>query len=775
MTASLSPVVLSVLLATAAAAQDPPPLPDDPFAALAALSAEPPVATGLEVVVRGADGEPAPDAIVVLMPSSDPAYASMRDAAERRYPGDEPKILAARAVRGTRYRVDGRGTTRVPADQRGRIVALRGDRLASVIRDEVDGADGRRIVLQLDPAWSFAVAVVTADGAPAAGVPVALLEAAGAYPFPRCSTGTDGRAVFRVIPGRKQETARVQALVAATSPCDAAMPAADGGVARLQLPKCIAITARLDADLLPGSTTSWSLALSAEGQRAVAPATAELRRATFPFVEAGLQGEVHCDVDGRRAFAVAIDRPAADTEVLVTAERRTKGRTLVARLLDADGQPVRSATLFLQWEFANGSATNSGRSNAEGWTELEVPENAASGGKVTIEAMRGRWDGPAIGAVTLEFGKLEAPRTDRGELTLQPATVALAGRLLDSEGRGVAGLRVFVRRPDNYRSYAAETGEDGSFRVAMPEPHRPGMELTLGTSDWFFRDAPGEPQRFDARRDDLRIVVQRAGRIRFGAADLPPGVDSAFETYCERADAPEVRVPIAFDPSTKALLLPPGTWDFVVTIDDQEIERLPRVIAESGIETHDPRFMFFDWRSFASVVTLHVQGPDGKPTDACTVWRRYRNGASGRSPSDGVFRMLVAKDGAHITVEAEDATLRELDLGVVTGEHTVRLGAGPLLTVALSAAPALPDGVALVVAADAGGAPVAFDAAQTARLWLPAVGRCAPRLAVRKGERSVPVDFALPAVDVPAAGHCMQVALGPELAAAIARAIQRVD
>lgn len=778
MIARLRPAALSVLLSIAAPAQapatQPDPLPDDPLAALAALAAEPPVADGLEVVVRDAAGEPVPDAVVVLMPSTDPEYAALRERAERRYPGDEPKILAARAVRGTRYRVDERGATRVPADQRGRIVVVRGDRLASVIRNEVGPAGGRRVVLQLDPAWSFTVTVRGVDGAPAAGAPVGILEASGAFPFPRATTGADGRVTFRVLAGRRPDTALVQALIAGAdaSGCECPMPTANGGEATLRLPKCIAVTARLAGELLPGAATTWTLL--SEGGRAFPATSADLRSATFAFVGAGFRGQVNCQIDGSQAFTAPVDGPVADTEITVTAVRGRDDRTLVVRLLDADGQPVRGAFLMLNWEYTNGSSGRSGASNGEGWAELDVPAEAADGCKLAIEASRGNWSGPALGAVAFDVGKLTAPRTDHGEVRLQAASVALAGRLVDVDGRPVAGVRVQVQRPDNYRTYHADTGADGSFAVAMPEPHRPGMELSLGTDGWFFRDAPGEPQRFDARRDDLRIVVQRAGRIRFGASDLPEGVDSAFETFCESADDASVRVPIAFHPTTKELLLPPGTWDFVVSIDDREVQRLPRVVAEPGIETHDPRFMFFDWRSFASVLTLHVHGPDGKPTEACTVWRRYRNGATGRPPSAGLFRMLVPKDGAHITVEAQDATQREIDLGVVTGEHTVRLGAGPLLTVVLTALPELPDGVQLVVAAD-GGAAEPLDGERTARLWLPAAGSCVPRLAVRRGDHTVPVDAALSTVDVPAAGSSVQVTVGGPLQQAILRAVQRLD
>ena len=55
-------------------------LPDDPFAAVAAMPAEPPVAGGLEVVVHDADGAPAKDAIVVLLASPKKAAPPMRRA-----------------------------------------------------------------------------------------------------------------------------------------------------------------------------------------------------------------------------------------------------------------------------------------------------------------------------------------------------------------------------------------------------------------------------------------------------------------------------------------------------------------------------------------------------------------------------------------------------------------------------------------------------------------------------------------------------------------------
>ena len=58
---------------------------------------------------------------------------------------------------------------------------------------------------------------------------------------------------------------------------------------------------------------------------------------------------------------------------------------------------------------------------------------------------------------------------------------------------------------------------------------------------------------------------------------------------------------------------------------------------------------------------------------------------------------LVPAAGGNLRVEPRDKTVATVHLGVVTGEHVVRLGAGPRLAVALSKPPRLPEGARLLL------------------------------------------------------------------------------
>ncbi|MCA8974876.1 MAG: hypothetical protein KDC98_09140 [Planctomycetes bacterium] len=767
----LAAFVLGLLSAVLAPAQSTDlDLPDDPFAAVAAMPAQPPVQGGLIVQVLAADGSPATDAVVILMPSSHPDYAALRVAAERRYPGDEPRIIAARATRGTRYRLDGRGTTRVPADLRGRIVAVKGDILASVIRDQAGLADGHRTELQLHPAWSFEVAVRCADGRPAAGVGIALLTAPAAFPFPRTSTGDDGTARFRGIPGRPPATALVQALIASRDPVTCPMPGTDGAAATMQLPPCGSIEATLDGETLPGSTLTWTLSPDGSWQDVGLSATEALdRSATFRFVEAGFVGAVKCRITGSQEVSRRIEALAADATEKVTLTCEPQ-RALVVRILGPDGSPERDAYLRLRWQYARGSKTASSRTNAEGWAEIEIPDRADESSTLSIIARGASWTSQCTGSAELKLGKTAQTRIDRGELRLQALPLAVAGRLVGSGRNSPSGVRLSISSPSSHESFYGVTDADGSFAITMPKSDDDAVSLSLDGDDWFLDDSPNGQLVFAAGSKDLRIAVHPAGRVLFAGEDFGRDLFPCISLGCVPHDGDGKPVDIRFRFDAKEIRVPPGIWDFVFRCADAEVRRIDNVAVDPGIETHDPRFMFFDWKQFATITTIRVEDANGKPTDACTVWHQYRNGASGRSPTDGVLRMLVPKEGAHVTVESDVDKQPEIDLGMATGDYTVRLGCGPRLRVRLSAAPELPAGVELTVAAVGSDKAQAFDGEHTADLWLPRADTWKLAFSVRKGEISRPVDFERSAVDVEPRGLLLTMPLTADLQARIDRA-----
>ncbi|MEZ6038509.1 MAG: hypothetical protein R3F29_13585 [Planctomycetota bacterium] len=769
-----------VLLTSVATAQQPnspaepaaPQLPDDPFAALAAMPSEAPVRDGLEVLVRDADGAPVKDAIVVMTVSSSADYAAMRVAAEQRYPGDEPRILAARATRGVRYAVSANGTTRVPIDARGRLVATHGELLASVVRDNVGAAGGRRVELQLLPPQRCAVEVVTADGEPAGGVLVGLLTAPGEFPFPQQTTGPDGKAVFFVVPGRGEQ-AVVQALIAADAPPMEKLTSDEAGV-RLQLPPCGSIVARLGIELLPGAEVTWMLR-NEQGLNARPTATPSPGQARFDHVAAGFQGVLRCSVDG--VGYGGEDRRGTPIPTLAAGEQRELDiagtgvqRDLVVRLLAPDGQPLRSSYLIFEWSRGNGSSRSSARTNREGWLQLGVDDDIGATSTLRITARTAGWNGTLLGAATIELGELKERRNVLADQRLTAPTIALTGRIVTTDGRAPTGLALQARRADNHDSYEVPVDANGRFAVSMVEPHPQQIAIQVDSEEWGFVDNPGEAQLCD-RGGDVQLRVQRSGRVRFSSNGLPDDLHSTFDSYWERAENRE-RVDVDLATDSGLLTAPPGDWSLVIAYGDQEIHRIDDIRIASGIETHDARLMFFDWKAFAAVVSIRVQDEKGQPTDACTVWYHYQNGATGTSPNNGLSRWLVPKRGAHMTIDA-DGSGEEIDLGQVDGgDLVVRFGKGPRLLVALAAAPTLPDGVVLVAAAEGQEHWQPFASDATAELWAGSVGGCRPRLAVQKGQQRVPVEFRLARAELPRGGARLDVAADEALTKAIEAAVR---
>jgi len=272
---------------------------------------------------------------------------------------------------------------------------------------------------------------------------------------------------------------------------------------------------------------------------------------------------------------------------------------------------------------------------------------------------------------------------------------------------------------------------------------------------------------------DARLVVQRAARVRF-ATDLRGEFLSRIDFHLEPADGEGAAIDLPFSLAQRELLVPPGHWHFVVEQENRELHRLPDLRGASGVETHDPRFMAFDWRAFATPVELRVRDAGGQPSDACTVWITSVLGGSGRSPMGGVLRLLLPKHGADVEIEPDDAALPRIPLGIVTKDQVVVLGGGPALTVRLQPMPQLPEGFELVLATD-DRVGVPFDARGLATLRLPKAGEVPPTIRLRRGDDAVaPLPWQLPPVDVPEAGTTFVVELTADRQTLLDQWIERI-
>ena len=756
----MSPLILTVV-ASLACVQDPPPAAapaSDPLAALTALPLQPPLEAGVRVVVKDADGKPVAGALVVHVTAA--ADAERRAEAERLHPGDEAKQYGFRVAVGEARQTDERGNIYVPVAN-GRVLACKDGRVATKPLRLREGKGPSRLELVLQPPRSFPVVVVDAQGAAMVDVPIGVMAAAGATMFPRRSSGPDGRAVFRVLGGRPPATALVGVDLAFTPPIAAPMPTAEGEEVRVQLPAYGSIRATFTGDLLPGSQPSWSLRNSA---RSFPPSETDGNTALFRWVGTDFQGELGVSVDGSY-YSTPIDGVAAGARKEVGLEQPAEQRRVVLRVLDASGNVARSRSVRSSHRYRNSTSGSAHQTNAEGWLMVVLRGGEGQEGKLLLDLGGKSFDDPMVGSTELVIGKDAKGRIDLGEVRFTAATVALTGVAVDAAGKPIVDLSLSVRHD---KQYHARTGADGRFQFSVSGDKPSSLEVQLQSEGWYFSEPTSRSRTFEAGTE-ARLVLQPAGRMRFSAAGLPKEMQTDFDVRLHPAnDRGEVVELPNFPFGGDEVQLPPGHWHLVFHENGQERHRLDDVHVDPGIEVHDPRFMNFDWRAFAVLVTVRVEDKSGKPCDACTVWHHYGNVGSGRSPDGGRVGWLLPKDGGRISVEPDDQKLGTIELGVVTTDQIVRLGTGPALRIELSATPTLPSGVTLVAVVGAEHAGVAFDAEGKTMLWLPEPGEHQVQLAVRRDGTNHMLRMDPPRCDVPPGGYTLKISITEPLAKQIA-------
>jgi hypothetical protein len=745
---ALCACVVSVLLAASMPAQHA-----DPFGLLAALPAMQAVERGVRVVVRDEQGQPVPDAVLVVVPTSGPDYSAAWIPAGAAYPGDAINQLAhvCAAAGGQRFVLDERGGTQLPRVS-GYAFAWRDGTFAAKSYVVEQGRPVPRVELELALPYTCTAMVVDAQGRSAAGVSVAVTNG-----NQRATTDANGVAAFRMQKSRVTEQSRLRLVVASNESIEVPMPAS-GGEARLQLPECGRVHATYTGSLLPGSTLSWSLR---QGDRRMTPDLQGERDATFNFVQVGYEGDLQVVADSSTTTA-SVDGVTAGATIERTLARKAGERCVVVRPLSPDGAPVENGYVDANWEFRNGSSSSGATTNAAGWLEVAVPDRAETA-KVRLLLHRGGWNGPIVGSLEVAVEAADTGRIERGEVRVTPPKVALAGEVVDTAGRPLRGVNLRVSGPT---SVQVESNADGRFEIALPESPPADLGLELAGNGWFFVDPPATSRVFPTGVP-ARVVLQAAGRLRFAAAGLIPGVRHDFRAHVVSAagDGLRVDVPLALD--REFLLLPAGHWHFVVTRGEAEVYRLDDVRVDAGIEVHDPRFMAFDWRAFAVLLVVHVEDATGAPTDACTVWIRTRNMGHGTRPTKGIARWLVNEGGGTVEVEPRDKKLPKIDLGAATGEQWVRLGAGPRLEVRVEPAPKLPDTARLVARVDGRTEPLGLDATGKGVVWLDRIGDRSVQLAVVVGDTTHELPNRKREVDVAAGGAVLTFSGDAGLQAAI--------
>lgn len=736
-----------------------PPAADDPLVALTAKRPEAPPNVGRSVRIERPDGTPATDAVVVCTPWSglEARYDSER-LAEAAWPGDQLRQQAMRARDGVRLHVDGLGTVRAPFDSF--VFAFTAAAAAEMF---VHGNERGPSVLSLQPVHECTVEVVDAAGVRVDGVPIAVHapHENGSWPIHLASSHQERplRTLTRAAPGTV-----VALAIGSRRPIEAPLPPHRGRV-RLQLPPTTTFSARLAGDLAPGTSLQWQLSSGNAGRLAFGT-TDEAGTAHWPFVEIGAEVEVVAQLQlalwSRRPDFAAGRTTATANAPTLACERLVTAPIVAVALRTPAGTPARHRAIHAQIDHPHDRQQSILRTNRDGWLELPLSPQVADGRPVRLQLQLLDVVHESAPEATARFEVRfdAARRIDHGSIRCTALPPGVDGHVVTPAGEPVVGLEVA------YGNRRQRTDAAGHF--TFPVAPMAGEEFALGIEPgWCFVGDDPWHCTLRTRPTGLRLVAVRAASLRVHS-DLDELDLSPIRYRLESASDDQLHVDLPFDWRNERLPAPPGHWHFVAHVDGRELLRLRDVHGESGIETHDARFLPFDWRAFARLVTVTVLDGDGRPAHGCSV----STGRSSVQAYRGRARLLLPRDGHDVVVEAPDGTVRRL-LGV-TDDQVVVLGNGTPLTVQLSPPPKLPGGVALELACDEQKL-ASFDANGVATVVLPKAGSYQPTLRVH-GARStfVCTGLNLAALDVPAAGRKFVLELTAEQQRTLANGIERV-
>jgi hypothetical protein len=700
----------------------------------------------MRIVVQRPDGSPARDSIVVFTPWRDDAAGQAdRTAANQQHPGDEPRRFAVLAANGTRYQVDERGATRVP--RHGYVLAFEGE--LAVRRFIAENADDPRVLLTLAPPRVLTVEVVTTDGDPVAAVPITLRDTERHTPIRMGTSGPDGTTTLRLLTQRPS-TAVVQLEVASQAAREAPLPT-PGERVRLQLPTTSAVEATFAGELVPGAVLEWTLQCGDAAPAIVGMRTGE-RSARWPFVERGATFAI--TVRSGRLQLATITGTATPTTEPVALVRSQANATFAMQILDPSGAPARDSALTMQWRRPRSSNGDWTRTNGEGWIEVAMPDGLVGATDVELVLeLADEHGGPLRGRGKVAVQAAGKTRTELPPFRFEAPPLLVSGTVVTADGKDVADLEI-----QTYANSYQRVRTDQAGRFALYGEVTNGAVRLDVESTWCLVEGSPWRRTVPPGTKDVRLVVQRAARVRF-ASDLRGNFLSQLSYRLEPASGEGEAVDLPFSLGQRELHAPPGHWHFVVHQEGRVLHRLPDLRCESGVEAHDPRFMAFDWRAYAIAVEVRVRDANGRPTDECTVWLREGGTGHGTSPTNGVVKLLLPKDGAEVEVAPRGGAFPKVDLGVVTTDQDVVLGSGPALTVQMKPMPKLPEGFDLVLSIGEGDG-VPFDAAGKATVRALRAGASAPRILLRKGStttKQLPWD--LGNVDVPEAGTTFAVEL----------------
>lgn len=661
---------------------------EDPLVAIAQMVAKRPERDGLKVIVRDASGAPAPDAIVVAIPSMEYSIVERQYRRARgSWEGDQLRLAAAVARSlGSRYAVDAQGVTYVPRDGV-EIIAVRAPSTVSMLLAEFQGSV---VELSLPPVRVIPVRVVESDGSPVRGVRVGLGSATDLVPVESRVTDEAGRAAIPVTMPTAMTTVFV--LGAFGEPVARPIPDAGDETIELSLPAHGRVHVRFiggepyaptfaQAYVAPGAYR-WSRALAVADRL-------DAQGCEFSCVAPGVEATVALMFYNLTTVETRVVGPAPGETATATIDLTGGPPLLRFRLLDSMGTPVSRSLVGFSVADAPQLRVNAVRTNVEGSTIALLDDRCVGMREMLVHLHAGDPEDSPLVAVRRWTVDVRPGVNELGDLSLPDANEALRGVLVDGRGKPVPQVRLRV----DGTAWVADSGEDGSFALRMPDPVPERFWLTCETKGWLLRDAEPIPRRgAPASGVEItpgaaaKIVLDQRSRLLVRMPGLPDGtVGTLFvdvERKDERAGGVE-REQLQLDVRKGALDVTPGRIDLVFRLDPdgEELLRVAEVHADPGVECHDARLMDLDWRSFASVATLHFVDELGFPVHGVLIEQVIGQNNFMRRCEDETVRVLVPAAGGRLTVIPLHDSLAGTRFDNVSGEHRVTLAKAPRVVV----------------------------------------------------------------------------------------------